>query len=159
MPATTEAQLYDFESQWDSAIKTVLDAIAPTYTPSTPLESASTPYIKAEFNQRGVAGPASALLRGQTSELQPDAFEGEIVINLVTNRQKSGAPNLLRGSIRAIMLPKAQAFNVALLPWLEVLSLEETSSARDTDQDLDTDVTALTYKVIYGIRPDAWPVA
>lgn len=160
MPATTLDELYDFESQFDFALKAVLDpAIAATHTPSTPLDTAHTPFITAEFNLRGPAGPTgTALLRGATSDIYPETYSGEFVINLITNRQVSGAPNALRGKLRQIMLPKAQAFNSTVLPWLEMLSLEETASNREIDTELDTDRTAMTYTVIFGIRPDAWPV-
>lgn len=162
MPAPNIDTLYDFEGQFDAALKAILDpVICATYTPSTPLEEPKTPYIAAEFNQRSVAGPAgTALLRqiGADPTIYPECFMGQIVINLTTDRIKDQKVNVLRGKLRRIMSPQAQSFNATTLPWLQVLSLEEQNSARDVDTEHDTDVSALTWQVIYGIQPDAWPV-
>ena len=162
MPAPDYDTLYDFESQWDTAIKAVLDpAVAMTSTPTTNLESLKTPYIAAEFNQRGVAGPSSTSQlwqEGANPDIYAEAFEGEIVLNLVTDRIKGQEVNKLRGKIRQIFSSKVQAFNETTLPWLLVVGLEETNSARDIDSEHDTDLSALTFRVVYCIRPDARPV-
>jgi hypothetical protein len=168
VPAPSLAALRDFETQLDTVLATVLlpYASAPYgfqvvgHDSSQPL---TTPRIEFEISLGDPPGPqGSNLVRADTGA--QTAFSGTLALRLVYDQLKIPADTLgaARGSLRSLFSPETQTINATNLPYLDVCSLTEISSARARFRDEESEKLLSEWVTVWAfnlyIRPTAWPV-
>lgn len=173
MPAQSLDQLLDFETAWDTVLEGVLSGLPFPVNPVHGADTLATPCIEAAFVFGGdhpMPGAGQPNMRGvdETHPKAPVSFKGTVVVKIIVDRKWiNDATNetvnrqkltLARGGVRRLFLPSEQAFNETTNPWYGIASVEVGPCERTIDQDLDLDITTLTYELVWFIRPEAWPV-
>lgn len=165
MPAATVAELLDFETQFDTALESVLaSASAPsTYQlcGATTTALLTTPRLEYELNVGGDAGPSgTTLVRAEPRDQA--AYVGTLTFRFIYDHTKlsAAAAGLIRGHVRERLSPSAAALDATLLPWIEITHLTETGSARGRFKDEQEKLLSewvTTWSVGWYIRETAWP--
>lgn len=164
MAAPTNANLLDFESNYENALVTYLTAIngtpfAQTLTMRT-LQSAEaileTPRAMVRCTSAGLATQQEGS-RTTDSGKYFSHYAGQIELTVATQRNDvSQDQGKLRGWLRVAMLQPTAAFNANTTPYYQTLRCYESGSTQSYDSDNDEIVSSLTYNLEWYIKPDQW---
>lgn len=166
MPASTYADLYDWETLIEngiaSAISTILSAtsIAGQVNVTRGTETESTPRVDVTFSPGISLGQMTAM--GQANPKQvPGAFDGTLTLRISTARaiedDNAELHGQIRGWVRYVMSAGARGLNTTILPYLQILDMLPSGSASQIYDEKSQDITELSYAVKFAIRNDAWP--
>jgi len=163
MPATDVKQVYNFDNNFETAVRGVLvaggygDSFVSGITQDLP-ESR----IEILF-QAGEAINEAVLPNGDHVY---DYYTGLLTVRIVTFRPDD-QPSLLAGvstvhsewaaGVRALLQMRAVPFTSANLPFYVVKAISPRGTARDLDARWMEDYTKLDFSVEFCIRADAWP--
>ncbi len=116
-----------------------------------------TPYVEIQLNSVTPYGLHRVLYQGATLR---DAWEGTLTIRVVTARGKNSDKQYeMLGRSRIEMLLFRDRFTDGLLPYHHVDDLKETGLSRGNDSVNSLDWSELSYRIIFSVRPLAWPQA
>lgn len=168
MPAPSLAALRDFETQLDAVLADILQpyAAAPynlQVVGHGSTETLTTPRLEFELSLGEPPGPQGSNLVRADNGAQT-AFSCTLSLRLVYDHLKVTAAMLgaIRGGLRTLFSPETQAITTSNLPYLDVASLTEVSSARARFRDEETEKQLSEWVSVWAfnlyIRPTAWPV-
>ena len=160
MPAANLATLMDFETQIDDAIVAALAAASLTaYAAMSTTEkvmpfcSVKTHTITSIEHYETIAGI-----------LRPTMFSATVDVGVFTNRTETNGPanhKTYRGTVRNHLshwlANQSGAVLNSRLSYLKVADFVEAGTSRDVDADNTADVTVFSFRLVFQIRPDAWP--
>lgn len=165
MAAPDNATLLDFESQYEDATKTYLDAISGTpfeqvLTPRT-LHSVEnnleTPRAMVRMTSSGINPAEQEAKRTTDGARYYCHYNGQLEITVATRRNATGQDHgKLRGWLRVAMLGASAAFNSNTVPYYQTLRLYESGASQTFDGENDEIISALTYDLEWYIKPDQW---
>lgn len=165
MAAPDNATLLDFESQYEDATKTYLDAISGTpfeqvLTPRTlnSVESnLETPRAMVRLTSSGINSSEQEAVRTTDSARYYAHYNGQLEITVATRRNDTSQDHgKLRGWLRVAMLGASAAFNSNTVPYYQTLRVQESGASQAFDGENDEIMSALTYNVEWFIKPDQW---
>ena len=158
--ADTLRQLFDFESQIEEAVESVLSSTGvASYSQRSDRE-----LVVPRFEVQFTAGAATGSYSGpQTYMLRyPDAFNGSLKIRHITSRSGDITYTQHRqnvSQIRENLYRHEMLITEDVLPFLKLDSILENGSSLGVDEDVRHDITELTFAVVFFVRPSAWPSA
>lgn len=168
MPNPTIIELYDFETQIESAVKGIIQAgLVTAGLPDIPVSVSRdsdvevAPRVEVTFE----TGPADKQMTaiGQSNPKQvPAAYAGALTVKIVTNRPQDNAKmdpihGPLRGAVRWILSAGAHPFNDTNLPWLQVLLMLPGQTGTQLQDEKEWDIDALVWNLKFAINNAAWP--
>jgi hypothetical protein len=163
MPAPDFFTLYDFETQietaWKTVLVTALAAVPITCQVLVTRDSATdnTPRIELSMALRGIISQR----RIEGNKLVPNAFNAVMTARVVTTRpvDNTGTPlhGTIRGLVRNTMAANTDVINNTLLPWLQILEYLPGAGSPQIIDEKEQDVTELTYDFQFAIANEAWP--
>lgn len=165
MAAPTNANLLDFESNYENALVTYLTAIngtpfAQTLTMRTLATAEAyleTPRAMVRMTSAGINPSEQESLRTTDSARYYCHYNGQIEMTVATRRNDATQDHgKLRGWLRVAMLGATASFNSNTVPYYETLRLSEAGSSQTYDPDNDEIVSAVTYNLEWFIKPDQW---
>ena len=168
MAAPTVASLYNFETNYESALADYfanVNAAWQILTPQTLANAAlgtdilRTPRITIEFavTGTGIQKEFTAGVNYHGTEYYADRM-GMVTLSIVTQRANvSQSYGLMRGAARQSMLELTQTFNTNTVPYYQTVDVTEGSSAQSPSADNDEILTALTFPLTFFILPTAFP--
>jgi hypothetical protein len=165
MPAPSIGALYDFETQFDTALTALLTAIlgpqCPVFT-AFEKEKLKVPGVQAMFTLGGYYKAASQTGSGHPAKAtQPamvDYWTGSFRFTAYGRREAGKSPDpyiaAIRGNLeqRAAASPNLNTF----LDYVQVQGLDHESSQRLILED-KTDASQTTYSVVFGVLQSAYP--
>ena len=163
MPATDVKQIYNFDNNFETAVRGVL--IAGGYGDSfiAGISQDLPPSRLEVMFQTGEAMNEAALPSGDHVY---DFYAGTLTVRIVTFRPDD-QPSLLPGvstvhsewasGVRALLQERVAPFNTTNLPYYAVRTILPRGTVRDLDGRWLEDYTKLDFSVQFGIRADAWP--
>lgn len=165
MAASSIAELLDYETNIEDALKTHLTSslgstqILTSRTLLTSQEIVTTPRVTVAVQISGTNPNQQA--QRTTDNAEYDCHKlGSVTLDAVIRRNGSGQSlTTLRGGIRKAMLEATSALNGTTLPYYQVITLREGSSAPSYDKDNDEIMMTMTYALEFFIKPDQWPVS
>lgn len=170
MPATSLAQLYDFEGQFESAAQAVLvDSSIVSFISHTKKQL---PLINTGIGFQ--VGPALdqltflPLAPGQTNPVEQEYFRytGVLELNISVARDTARSPTTdvtnfldqIRGLVRAAFMRSQWPFQDSNLPLLRVSDIQPAGTTTGFNQVRNSDEVSLRFTVTFAIQPTAWPV-
>jgi hypothetical protein len=166
MPASTYADLYDWETLIEngiaSAISTILGAssIGAQVNVTRGTGTEETPRVDVTFSPGSSLGHMTTI--GQANPKQvPDMFDGTLTLRISTARpiedDDAELHGEIRGWVRYVMSAGARGLNETILPYLQIMDMLPSGSASQIYDEKSQDITELSYAVKFAIRPSAWP--
>lgn len=158
MPASTYAELYQFEDILLPQYSAVLTAAGVTnhYTRAT--GNLATPRVRLELKMLGTTDHTAVVYGGATMF---DVWRFTLTATVITGRnQNNSTHQTYLGKVRYLLLAPSTSSTInTALPYHSVcksLAAEEPSST-DTVQEEDQDVTVLQFGGLVQIDSSAWP--
>lgn len=175
MRASDFETLFRYEEPIERAVVQVLTAAGLSAFRSRDRAGAKTPFVTAKLIPGGETGHKGQYLPGR---FMSDAFHGHLLLSVYTARadDEQASPGaaavgtalnpdhgpdkhaLLVGQVRVLMLYASAKFTEANLPFHYLEQIQDAGVAARVDEDTGVDVSPLLYKVVFGIRPSAWPL-
>lgn len=164
MPATSELQIYAFESAIERATASVLNAAgyADTFVQGA---NATLPESRLEITFATGDAINETAHPTQSGHVY-DFFDGRLVIRIVTVRPED-RPAMIAGvmslheewaaGVRVALQERNSPFTTTNLPYLTIKTIRPAGTTRDLDPRWLEDYTRLEFFVQFGIRSDAWP--
>ncbi len=170
----TWPELHDFETQFDTALATILApfAAAPyslTLYGQQSVAELVAPRLEYQFALGALAGPGDSpqLRASATLAARPLVFSFTFLFRHVFDRTVTTAAQqaALRGALRELLAPPAPgaegAFSAANLPWLTIIALQEQRAirglVRDDERDKQLDAWESAWEGLFTIRTTALP--
>lgn len=160
MPASSLTELYAIERHVAAAAETIIGGALtiPAYANRAP-DLKARPRVECLVSEVARASDQMVIDAGNTPRYCH--YSGQLRVRLVTLRSETDAAahGAFVAQIRATIDPALQTFDAPTLPYYDMLSMEETGTAADTDDAEDTDITEVTIAFELGIPPGEFPVA
>lgn len=157
MPATSLADLFDFETHFADALKLILAGNGLTLLAAHDVDTVATPFVEIKFESSGRVDD-TLVLRPDTSDYYHPHYAGVITLTLAT---RAGDPaqnhGTLRGTLRNEMSYLTRSITSTELPYYSIVEIRETQTQTAVDPDNDRLLTLLTFAVDFLINPDAFP--
>lgn len=154
-------ELMSFELPLETAFANMLkDAGITNIFPSRSTLTADTPWVEVSLITGDALrhGKIHSLGFEQAGNMSPDAWSGDLVLKITTNRGTNGdIHKVFIGKIRDRMRLRRilAAWNVSSpyrIGWIE-----GGGSKKYSDDEQNLDITEMTYRLNFNIHPDAWP--
>ena len=160
MPASTYAELFQFEDTLLPQYAAVLTAAGVTNHHTRDTSNLTTPRVRLEMKMGGTNDHATIVTGGATMF---DQWRFTLTATIVTGRNQNNSTHATYlGKVRYLMLaPSTSATINAALPYHSVCKslLAEDPSSTDVVKEEDQDVTVLQFAGLVQIDPDAWPLS
>jgi hypothetical protein len=156
MPAPNLETLFNLEPAVEKALRARLTARFPSLAPYIQRETQDLPaqYVAMQFTTGADTGRIHALADGT---FRPDSFACTLQLQIQTVRIK-GRPDshgFFRGKLRALVMEARH--DTAFLPYYVLNPFDLQSGTESIQTGDDTDLSAIVFAGIIGIRPSAWP--
>jgi hypothetical protein len=149
--------ILQFERWLEEGFREILASVAPNVYTSRDIKTANSPRITILANIIGLASMHVHPTTGGNSIY--DAFEGEIEVEVETNRAteaKSNAHYELLGGVRAAMIDYlAQGAWNQSNP-LRITDIRPQEAPHTVDED-NLDSTKLSFYIVFNVNPSQWP--
>lgn len=169
MAATSLAQLYDFEGQFESAAQAVLqDSQIVAFISQSKKQL---PLINTGIDFQ--VGPALdqltflPLAPGQTQPTEQEYFRytGILELSMEVPRDTARSPtddvaaflDQIRGLVRAAFMRSQWPFQDSNLPYYRVSDIQPAGTTTGFNQVRNTDEVSLRFTITFAIQPTAWP--
>lgn len=175
MPAPNIATLYDFEGQYETALRNYFanlnvggQTFGQVVTPQTNLVSAdhlTTPRLQVRVSMTGLGADGSGYKEdfttsGNLATNYYSHYTAAITLDVVTSRSNtSQIHGVLRGGTRQAMLETTAIINANTVPYYQTAFVTPTGSAQAVDEANDEIQTQLTYALELFIPPSSYPNA
>ena len=147
--------LFDFETQIETAIDTVLTTAGLTATKQRDTSDLASPFVAVQFVQGETLGN---LYIHTDSVKREDRWNGEIILTITTQRQKNNSSHATyRKAIRKEFANWQNQIN-AQLTYLILLDCKTMGSTPEIAVDENHDQSVMRYGTPFAIRSSAWPV-
>ena len=163
MPAPSLPVLYDFETNYETAlagyfsnVNTLWQVLTPTTVANANVSTdfLKTPRITLEFLITGT-GIQKEIING--IEYYADRM-GRFTIQAVTRRNDpTQSQGLLRGTVRQAMLERTQAFNSNTLPYYQTADVTEGATTQSFDRENEEILTQMQFEVKFFIPVLSFP--
>lgn len=164
MPASSIAELLDYEKNYEDALATYLAAqltgvqvlTSRSLLTTSGAELLTTPRVTVAMTLTGTNPNQQA--NRTTDGAEYDCHKlAQVSLTAVIRRNATGQ-NLttLRGGIRKAMLAATAALNGTTLPYYQTITLREAGATRGFDGDNDEIAYELGYALEFFIKPDQW---
>lgn len=148
----TAAQIMDFETQFDNAVKIALNGLGSEVPIITfhSVESAEVPRVEVKV-QIGTAKFAAISGDRTTGWL----YGCSVTIDAFSRRVANGDARPIIGQIRSLLLPQALTLNNLGLAFVQIVGWEEAASSRRVfnSDGQKSDVNTLVYNYEFAIQP------
>lgn len=168
MPNPTIIELYDFETQIEGAVKTILVAgMSAVGLPAVSVhvtrdsDTQESPRLEVTFETGQADKQMTAI--GQSDPKQvPAAYYGALTVKVVTQRPTDNARmdtlhGPLRGAVRWILSAGHHPFNDSNLPWLQVMLMLPAHTGTQLQDEKEWDIDAIVFNLRFAINNAAWP--
>lgn len=163
MPAPSLATLFDFETQYESALASHLANVNASWQILTPQTRANiagetdilrTPRIMLSL---AVSGPGEQREFVNSVGYYAD-FSGTMTVHVATQRDDvTQNHGLMRGTVRQAMLETTAVFNANTVPYLQTVDIFGGASSQGSDQENQEIVTILTFPMKFFVPPASFP--
>ncbi len=162
-------QLYDFETQMENAMKSVLETGLAGASPAIKCQVVTTvdpdvketPRIEVVFATGPALQQMTTLGQSGAAKQVPCAFRGQFTLTIFTSRPQAvddqASHGIIRGLTRFLASAGARAFHPQLLPWLQILEMLPASTNPIIFDGKAQAGTELSYAVVFAIQNSAWP--
>lgn len=157
MPIAPDIEtLLDFESEISNGIAAQFTAdLLPDIKRMQDGDEFLTPSYALKFSSSGVLNGHSVICPDGIERY--DCYKGNLSVDIFTHRSvNKDKHKSYRSGVRKVMLGWRKRFGPEVMPYYEVGDIREGGSSLNK-ADEETDVTTLTYEIVFQIRADAWP--
>lgn len=156
MSAPDLSTLYDFESHFIAAAKTLLDDLGFALIGQHEAESRETPYALVEFKSSGSG--AEALRAAPDGALYFADYSGTLTISVVSllgrlDQDLGG----YRGAVRAALSNHSGGLKKPTLPYYDVYMVRESETQNAVDGERDLLISSIAFEIRWTIEPVDWP--
>ena len=159
MSAPDLATLYDFETQIEAAVSSILTAGGVTVQAVSRSEvNVASPFCTVTYQHGGPWPSGAPRLSNQGGDWGPDQFSGTVQITVATDRKRN--PNThktYRGGVRSLGYRFVSQFTGVNLPYIAVMDFTETGTQPVEDEGKNLDLSILSWDIRFAILPGAWP--
>jgi hypothetical protein len=175
VPAPNIATLYDFEGQYETALRNYFanmnvngQTFGQVVTPQSNLVSAdhlTTPRLQVRVSMTGLGADGSGYKEdfttsGNLATNYYSHYTAQLTLDVVSSRSNtSQSHGLLRGATRQAMLEATAIMNNTTVPYYQTVFVTPTGSAQGIDEANDEIQTQLSYALELFIPPSSYPNA
>lgn len=169
VPASSLAELYDFEGQFEEAAQAVL--VSSNIVAFISQSRKQLPLINTGVDFQ--VGPALdqltflPLASGQTQPVEQEYFRytGVLELSVSVARDTARSPgdavasflDQIRGLVRAAFMRSQWPFQDSNLPYYRVSDIQPAGTTTGFNQVRNADEVSLRFTITYAIQPTAWP--
>ena len=159
MSAPSLAALYDFETQLETAVASILTAGGVTVAGKARADvTLTTPCCEVTSSISGPYPASAPDFYSVSGDYRPCTFSGTVQVHILTDRKRNASSHgTFRGGVRALLYAFVSKFTSSNLPYLEVFDAQESGSFNSVDDERGLDLTTLSWEVRFAILPTAWP--
>ena len=152
--------VYEFEDQIEPAVAAFLNSLTgATVEIQQGSDNLQTPFFEVQLVMGQDKEHYQPVVRTDTTpDLRNDLWDASLRVTLVTNRQLNQSQHRkLRGQARA-SLYNFNNWQASALPYHELKWIKSASSTPTVQEGENFDVSQMTFDILIGIRPGAWPL-
>lgn len=159
MSAPNLATLYDFETQIESAVASILTAGGVTVAGTSRADvTLVTPCCEVLCHVGGPYPTSAPNFFAVGTDYRPCTFSGTVQIRILTDRKRNPSSHgPFRGGVRALLYAFVSKFTNTNLPYLEIFDAQDAGAFQEVDDGRGLDTTTLSWEVRFAILPTAWP--
>lgn len=151
-------QLLQFERWLEEGFREILANVAPNNYTSRDVNTQASP----RTTTLATIGEVAALHVHPTTGGNSiyDAFEGEIEVEVATNRTTESKSNVqyeVIGAVRAAMVDYLVQRNWNQQNPLRITDVRPVSAEHTVDTENNLDLTAMKFYILFNVNPDQWP--
>jgi len=159
MPAADLPTLFDFETQLESCVSSVLSSAGITLR-HTSRDTADivTPCVSVIYNHSGPWPTGATRMYKLGDYWIEDQFSGTIQIDVITDRNRNrSSHSSYRSKVRSALYQWNTTVTDLLLPYLSIGIFHEASVTQGMDPENNLDISTMSWAVVFAIKPTAWP--
>lgn len=161
MAAPDLTTLFKFEEQLEDGFISVItdeltageEGVYNIYSRRGVVEKA-TPFV----DVLAVVGAGNGHLHHDGTDDYEDQYTGRLDLRIVDSRAGGDADtHTLLARLRTAFAPSGAHYDTDSFPYLAIMAIRPAGTDYDVDEDINADVTTVSYEFDFCIRPDAWP--